>query len=89
MKVLDALTQSGAHADDDDSMGFDFGVVLGFFPVLLLQTYPEKERLAALGKEVSLQFATGAVHSITLPLKPQGHGSSSPACSHQGWGPTP
>lgn len=24
-----------------------------------------------LGKEVSLQFATGAVHSITLSLKPQ------------------
>lgn len=39
--------------------------------MLLLQAYPKKERLVTLGKEVSLQFTTGAVHSITLPLKPQ------------------
>lgn len=38
------------------------------FPVLLLQAHPEKERLTTLGKEVSLQFTTGAVHSITLLL---------------------
>lgn len=51
--------------------GIRFWGHVGPFPVLLLQAYPKKERLVTLGKEVSLPFTTGAVHNITLPLKPQ------------------